>query len=109
MEHAELGDLLSVIENRCDEGVAGKPLTSEEVAEMGRQLASGLVFLHSRNIIHRDMKLENALVGGMSKSGAPTDLKVRLLPDGHGASACALPSPTAATTSTCTPRLRRYS
>ena len=36
------------------------------------QLTDGLAFLHARNIIHRDLKLENVLVAA-ARADAPLD------------------------------------
>jgi serine/threonine protein kinase len=55
IEYAPGGDLLHYVKNK------GK-LTEAEAAYMLRQLVEGLKACHARNIIHRDVKLDNILL-----------------------------------------------
>ena len=56
LELAEGGDLFSLYE--C----AGK-YTEADAAKNVKEMTDGLAYLHSRGIAHRDLKLENVLVG----------------------------------------------
>jgi serine/threonine protein kinase len=59
MEYHERGDLFSQIERSW-----GASLVSEEVVmSYAVPILYGLSYLHSRGIVHRDMKLENILIG----------------------------------------------
>ena len=54
MEHCERGDLAMLLEAR-----AGAPLAEGEVWAHLLQTASGLHHLHSRKVLHRDLKAKN--------------------------------------------------
>lgn len=56
LEYSGGGDLLQFVKTR------GK-LTESESAQILSQLVSGLQACHSKNIIHRDVKLDNVLIG----------------------------------------------
>jgi calcium-dependent protein kinase len=44
-----------------------KNLNEKTVAQLMRQLFGGLVYMHQRNIVHRDLKLENLLYESKGK------------------------------------------
>ena len=46
-----------------------KPFPEELVQYLMRQIVSGIHFLHSKNILHRDIKLDNILVHFDSEEG----------------------------------------
>jgi serine/threonine protein kinase len=50
------GDILDLV-------AAGNPVPEEEVKVYIKSLLEGLAYLHSLNIMHRDVKLENILIG----------------------------------------------
>ncbi|KAF4528648.1 hypothetical protein B566_EDAN017225 [Ephemera danica] len=54
-DHAPLGDLAA---NVSENGGIGEP----QAKRVGRQLASALDFMHSRDLVHRDLRLDNVLV-----------------------------------------------
>lgn len=54
MELCEGGDLFSYIKSQ-------KSFGENKVAEIMKQVLSGLVYLHKNNIVHRDLKPDNML------------------------------------------------
>lgn len=60
-EFAELGDLSNIIEDE-------KYLDEKTVKIIMRQLLSSVAYLHSKNIIHGDLKLENILIDNLKKN-----------------------------------------
>ena len=59
-EYCNGGDLQSCLQKYMDK--YNKPFTQEIVQHIMRQVISGFVYLHTRNILHRDIKLANLLV-----------------------------------------------
>ena len=49
MQLCEGGDLFTTIKNQ-------KAFTESKVAEIMKQILSGVVYLHKNNIVHRDLK-----------------------------------------------------
>ncbi|KAI6170104.1 Non-specific serine/threonine protein kinase [Aphelenchoides besseyi] len=63
IEFLEAGDLLTQFENQ-----QSRPYPEEQVAEIVRQIGSAVQHLHSMNIAHRDIKLENILCSSTEHS-----------------------------------------
>ena len=59
-EYCDGGDLQSCLNKYMDK--FNKPFPEEIVQYIMRQIISGFVYLHGRQILHRDIKLENILV-----------------------------------------------
>ena len=60
MEYCNGGSLLSCLKKYMT--LYKKPFSEEIVQYLMRQIVSGLDALHSRNFLHRDLKLDNILV-----------------------------------------------
>ena len=61
MEIAEAGSFY----DHCDHQFRSKgPFSEDRALEFFKQIVEGLQFMHDRNFVHRDMKLENMLLGG---------------------------------------------
>ena len=58
-EYCEGGELFDQVKNQ---------LSETQIAVIFKQLLSGLAYLHSHNIVHRDLKLENILIQETEKS-----------------------------------------
>ena len=55
-------DLVSFIPEKGEEHI----LSVVEVRDFSKQILSGIAFMHSKGICHRDIKLDNILVFGES-------------------------------------------
>ncbi|KAJ3288099.1 Protein kinase [Rhizoclosmatium sp. JEL0117] len=55
LEYMEGGELTGPIENN--------KMTEPQIAAICQEITKGLVYLHQKNIIHRDMKSDNVLIG----------------------------------------------
>ena len=56
LEYANGGDMLTYIQNSVN------PMSEKECKLWMKQLCNAVQYLHSRNVIHRDLKLENLLI-----------------------------------------------
>ena len=56
-------DKLFIVEELCDGGdlYSRDPYTEQEAAKITKSVFSALAYMHSRNIIHRDIKFENIM------------------------------------------------
>ena len=70
MEFCNGGDLTSCLKKYME--TYKRPFTEEIVQYLMRQVVSGLDALHSRNILHRDLKLDNILISFNSESDRST-------------------------------------
>ena len=64
-------DAYYIINDYCQDGELYNQITKRfnetQIAVMFKQIFSGLSYLHSNNIIHRDLKLENILISDIEK------------------------------------------
>jgi serine/threonine protein kinase len=65
MEYYSEGDLLQLIESKYK---SQSQFTEREIIEYMRQLTEGVRYLHSRSLIHRDLKPQNCFVANQGKS-----------------------------------------
>jgi hypothetical protein len=60
------GDLYSLIQERLEEcGSNGPPFSMSEAVHIMLQVAEGMLFLHEKRIVHRDLKSRNILIKHM--------------------------------------------
>lgn len=75
LEYCKGGELFDELLNCTPNGRGW--FSEDEASQMIRQIASGLAFMHSKHIIHRDLKLENILISSKhpkhSKDGHLSD------------------------------------
>lgn len=69
MELMEGGELFDYV-------VQKGTLTEEEASRIVRKVTSALVYMHSRNVIHRDMKPENLLLAHKPRSSHDIEVKI---------------------------------
>ncbi|KAG0627217.1 hypothetical protein M758_2G183000 [Ceratodon purpureus] len=62
------GDLYSLMQERLELGNGGPPFSISEALHMMLQVAEGMLFLHEKQIVHRDLKSHNILVKRMKAS-----------------------------------------
>ncbi|XP_062609119.1 uncharacterized protein LOC134270886 [Saccostrea cucullata] len=68
-EFCDQGDLSQFLERRC-----GKSLDEQRIVEWFRQICSALKYLHSRHVLHRDMKTQNVFLTGEDMTAKLGDL-----------------------------------
>ena len=54
-------------------GVAKQAATAARCWKIVRSVVKGVSFLHSRNVVHRDLKLENVLITSTTVDGITTE------------------------------------
>jgi serine/threonine protein kinase len=59
MDYCDIGSVRDMIE------LCNKPLKEDQIAYILQQSLQGLLYLHSMNIIHRDVKAGNILLDGL--------------------------------------------
>ena len=72
IEFYNTNDAYYIINDYCENGALFNQITRRfsetQIAIIFKQIFSGLCYLHSNNIIHRDLKLENILISDIEKS-----------------------------------------
>ena len=74
----------------CEGGSLSRPLrehllTAQHVQAIFSQLASALYYMHSRGVIHRDIKLDNILLTSTVSSESTLGVNIRLIDFGLAA------------------------
>lgn len=64
MEYAEYGTLSKYLEEKCEDG---KNIDEAEAARIVLEICLGVNLMHSKNILHRDLKPDNILVHKVKK------------------------------------------
>ena len=62
LEYAELGNLRDFLRKYRKPGVVEHELTHSNLVDFGGQVCKGMDYLHSRNVVHRDLASRNVLV-----------------------------------------------
>ena len=81
MEVCARGELYTLLRTRRQDSEVGI-LTENEARTILRDVVAGLKFLHSRGIIHRDLKLSNILLSETGKAKI-ADFGLAVLTEGH--------------------------
>lgn len=64
LELCEQGELFSALQREKKYGIMFIRFEGQKLQDLGQQLARGIEYIHSQNIVHRDLKLGNLLLNG---------------------------------------------
>jgi serine/threonine protein kinase len=107
-DYAEGGSLGAIVHSMADDNARVSAAFLGKVATWIKQIADALAYCHERNIIHRDLKLDNVLISGKGHAlVADFGFARELSPSGHAVRARHARPPDLCARRACYARARR--
>lgn len=71
------GDLFEFLEKRQNDGQ--KYIPEEDAQMIAKQLFTAVMHMHKKNMVHRDIKLENILIEASGNEESSADIRIKLI------------------------------